>query len=275
MEEKKNNKGIIWVIIILIFLILGLIGYIVYDKVVLENNSMNNNVLNNTTTTTTTIKNQETLTEEEINKYLSYVPFSLLHEDAYHSNSTNINNVNKAAILFTVFHHDSLENSTYGDNENCFGESCIIEESFNKKLEEMYNVKIDSFKSVYVESEKWKNFESYLLLKEGHYFELGYGGGKYKSQVSNISSEILNEQLIIYEQIGIIVQHAGEVNVYNGGKSIKEYTHTSEGNFDGINLEELAEQYVKDNINEFNKYKHIFKKNSDGTYYWYSTEVVK
>jgi len=51
MEEKKNNKGIVWLIIILIVLILGLIGYIVYDKVVLDNNKENN------TTTTTTEKN--------------------------------------------------------------------------------------------------------------------------------------------------------------------------------------------------------------------------
>lgn len=33
MEEKKNSKGLILVIVILIVLVLGLIGYIVYDKV--------------------------------------------------------------------------------------------------------------------------------------------------------------------------------------------------------------------------------------------------
>jgi len=38
MEEKKNNKGIIWLITILIVLIIGLVGYIVYDKIILENN---------------------------------------------------------------------------------------------------------------------------------------------------------------------------------------------------------------------------------------------
>ena len=36
MEEKKNNKGLVWLIVILIILVLGLVGYIVYDKVILN-----------------------------------------------------------------------------------------------------------------------------------------------------------------------------------------------------------------------------------------------
>ena len=62
MEEKKNNKGIVWLIIILIVLILGLIGYIVYDKVVLNNNSINKNEENNTTT----ITNEKNNIEKEV-----------------------------------------------------------------------------------------------------------------------------------------------------------------------------------------------------------------
>jgi len=50
MEEKKNNKGLVWIIIILIILVLGLVGYIVYDKVLVQNKTISNN--NNTNTTT-------------------------------------------------------------------------------------------------------------------------------------------------------------------------------------------------------------------------------
>ena len=38
MEEKKNNKGLVWLIVILIILVLGLVGYIVYDKVLSKDN---------------------------------------------------------------------------------------------------------------------------------------------------------------------------------------------------------------------------------------------
>ena len=31
MEEKKNNKGLVWLIIILIVLVLGVASYIIYE----------------------------------------------------------------------------------------------------------------------------------------------------------------------------------------------------------------------------------------------------
>lgn len=45
MKEKKNNKEIIWLIVVLIVLVLGLGGYIVYDKVV-TNDNINNEKIN-------------------------------------------------------------------------------------------------------------------------------------------------------------------------------------------------------------------------------------
>lgn len=57
MEEKKNNKGILWLVIILIVLVLGLVGYIVLDKVLSEDKASTNN--NETNATTTMIKNND------------------------------------------------------------------------------------------------------------------------------------------------------------------------------------------------------------------------
>ena len=53
MEEKKNNKGLVWLIVILIILVLGLVGYIIYDKTIKDDNQLLNN---NTTTTTTKVE---------------------------------------------------------------------------------------------------------------------------------------------------------------------------------------------------------------------------
>jgi len=59
MEEKKNNKGLIWLIVVLIIMILGLVGYIVYDKVLLnDKNPINNNNTNTTTTENSSIENE-------------------------------------------------------------------------------------------------------------------------------------------------------------------------------------------------------------------------
>lgn len=62
MEEKKNNKGLIWLIVILIVLVLGLVGYIVCDNVLKDNNELSNN--SNITSTTTTVNNNEYLIKE-------------------------------------------------------------------------------------------------------------------------------------------------------------------------------------------------------------------
>lgn len=57
MEEKKNNKGLIWLIVILIVLVLGLVGYIVFDKVLSKDKTHINN--NAPTTTTTKVSSEE------------------------------------------------------------------------------------------------------------------------------------------------------------------------------------------------------------------------
>lgn len=43
MEEMKNSKGIIWLIVVLIVLVLELGGYIVYDKLIKADNESNIN----------------------------------------------------------------------------------------------------------------------------------------------------------------------------------------------------------------------------------------
>lgn len=62
MEENKNSKGLIWLIIILIIVILGLIGFIVYDKVL----SNDKEVIREATTTTTTQTVQNNKNDENI-----------------------------------------------------------------------------------------------------------------------------------------------------------------------------------------------------------------
>ena len=41
-----------------------------------------------------------------------------------------------------------------------------------------------------------------------------------------------------------------------------------------ITSAEFKEQYIKDNLSDFNTYKHTFKLSGNGKYYWYSTEVI-
>ena len=55
----------------------------------------------------------------------------------------------------------------------------------------------------------------------------------------------------------------------NGSEFIIEYALCGETGYVGD-----YEEYIKDNFSNFNTYKHTFKLNSNGKYYWYSTEVI-
>lgn len=263
MEEKKNNKGLIGVIIVLIVLVLGLVGFIVYDKV-LKDDKMTNN--ENTITKTNKEEVDKKLTEEELENYLNYVPLSQLGKDAYSGENMNLNTIDKISLLFNS-NRETEKN--LNDKSQYFG--CVKEQDFNTKIKQMYNMDINNFKSEVKDNETW--IESYLILKDEYYCELGYGGHKYKSKNSNVSYDIDENNLIITEQVGIINEAGGHVTVYNGKNIIKEY---SSDNLieDNTNYEEVAEEYVKNNIEEFNTYKHTFKQHKDGTYYWYSTELA-
>lgn len=57
MEETKKNKRFIWLIVILIILVLGLVGYIIYDKLLKVDKVIPNNDKTKITTTTT-LKNE-------------------------------------------------------------------------------------------------------------------------------------------------------------------------------------------------------------------------
>lgn len=61
MEERKSNNGLIWLIVILIVLVLGLMGYIIYDKVL--SNDKEKLTGNNTITTTTEVKDNTLIYE--------------------------------------------------------------------------------------------------------------------------------------------------------------------------------------------------------------------
>ena len=277
--ENKNYKGLVWLVIILIILVVALMGFIVYREFYSEDKPSVDN-----TNTTAKVEEQKKLTEEEIKKYLSYVPFSHLHDDAYIGEKISISNIDKAAILFTIYNSGNLDvilsfededNSFRGTyDEKCVGEFCVKEKEFNDLLKKMYNITISDFKQKYLKEENANVYEEYLYNKNGYYYEIGgYGATKEKSDKNVVLYEIINNELVIKEQIGFISGEFEDATVWNGNDLVK--TFEDDSCVENNKCREQAQEYVKNNINSFNTYKHTFKQHDDGTYYWYSTEVVK
>ena len=67
MENKKNSKGLIVLLIILVLCVLGLAGYIVYDKVLSKNKKTIN--ANNTSTITQKILGTDKNNKNILMKY--------------------------------------------------------------------------------------------------------------------------------------------------------------------------------------------------------------
>jgi len=66
MAEKKSNKGLVWLIVVLMILVLGLVGYILYDKVLKDNK-----VLTNDNNEVNTLENDDSDKKENKNNILS------------------------------------------------------------------------------------------------------------------------------------------------------------------------------------------------------------
>lgn len=92
MEEKKNNKEPIWLIISLIALVLGLIGFIVYDKVLKVDKTISNSNITSTTITTTTVKNSS----EKIQKKDRIIEF----DSHTNTNGENLNHLDLVPYLY-------------------------------------------------------------------------------------------------------------------------------------------------------------------------------
>ncbi|MGM9881779.1 MAG: hypothetical protein ACI31S_02925 [Bacilli bacterium] len=101
MENKKSNKGLYIIIVILCILILGLGTYIIYDKLIANNQLIDssNNSIND--------KANETVDEKQNNSleksYLGYWYESEQHSKDQNANSLNIKNVNGNKILMDLY----------------------------------------------------------------------------------------------------------------------------------------------------------------------------
>jgi len=264
-----------------------------------EKNNIQNNIPDNEDNSNKNNKQVE-LNEKEIEKYLSYVPFldaSLVlndtYIDAYDGNKNTIDKINKEIILYNVYkntkEHIFKENEQrpifYNldicNNEPCnedFIDSYYKESDINGNLLKMYN--INSLKFDYLA------IPGGGLFYQNSYYGTHFGAGSeaYYKFSKNITS-VKTQDYITIEEEAIFLREASYDNdsILKEGKNLlKIYKNTSDMK---NNKNVLKSIYIDNNIEKehinlenygnftYTKYKHTFKKNNEG-YYWYRTEVV-
>lgn len=256
---RQNTKYFI------LFIIFILIGFIIYVERTLSDKT---EITSNRTT-----NSKETLLDDEIEEYLSYVPTSTYYKfDAYSGKIVTKDNINEKILLENIFYksekYDSIEIIKHKFCGECQADIYVLESTFIDMAKKMYNLDNINETSFYCDD------LSVLVEKSDNY----YGGIKsagnifYKKINFNINYEINNSELFIYEKSGFIFKNSvGEFELYkyNKFKLIKTYS----SNLNLTSVIEQTKEYMNDNIKEFAEFKHIFKKYNDN-YYWYSTEIV-
>lgn len=277
-ETKRINKGIIIVIVLLIIVILSLIGYIIYEKI--ENDKTKQN-LNNITTSSTITNKSNKLSDKELEEYLSYVPIKPetdlisnyneyydYDEDAYSGKIENINNINEKLLLAYAYNNaketnteEEITSNMCGDTSKCRADKYVLETDLISEMKKMYNINTINSKSFKISGGIVEQNEKYYLA----FMNLGASPINKINKILNY--EFNNEDLVIYEKAGFIVDLQGEISILkttNKDDITKEDPYTNKDD---------ATKYIEENINEFNTYKHTFKLNENNSYYWYSTEL--
>lgn len=279
-DTKKINKGIITVIILLILVILSLIGYIIYEKIKSDRTLQNSNNIKTSTSTTTKI-NIIKPSDKEIEEFLSYVPIKPetdlisnyneyydYDEDAYSGKIENINNINEKLLLAYAYNNaketnteEEITSNMCGDTSKCRADKYVLETDLISEMKKMYNINTINSKSFKISGGIVEQNEKYYLA----FMNLGAYPINKINKILNY--EFNNEDLVIYEKAGFIVDLQGKISILkttNKNDITKEDPYTNKDD---------ATKYIEKNINEFNTYKHTFKLNENNNYYWYSTEL--
>lgn len=280
-ETKKINKGIIIVIVLLIIVILSLIGYIIYEKI--ENDKTKQN-LNNITTSSTITNKSNKLSDKELEEYLSYVPISNFYEnDAYSGKKIDANKIEKNILYENVINKcENIKNinesisTKYCNEEECKHANHYNVSEFYDKLKTMYNI---NGKTLDITDFDTTN---YGVSKTNNYLIAVQNSSDTRfTKVNKIKNyKITENELIIYEQAGLIIEEGGFIGIYkyhiinDENTFVKKYQLSNdEDESKLLDYYNSAKEYIEENINEFNTYKHTFKLNENNSYYWYSTEL--
>lgn len=280
MKSVERSIYIVIIIILVACLASGTTYMIMKDKndnKINDNESNNQDAENNDTEKIEDKEEQITLSESELETYLNYVPYrgNILKNDnninPYLQNLkvTDLNDINLTEYAIRL--------ANFEDLDYIFEEDYLIKISANEVksiLKSVYNKSIEYFKTGKDNNnQEYYNINCLSLLYENNFFYGRFGCGDAETKVGVVDNyKLENNNLIIYEYAGLLDDLIGKIYNIKNNQTIT--------NIEIGYQEDLAEtiakatKYIKENKIKFTKYKHTFKKNNTG-YYWYSTEYIE
>ena len=267
----KKNSIIDIIIIVLACALTGTITYILMDQKDNKPETKENenkpleNPVEKPNEKPTEKEEEKTLSNSELKKYLNYVPRDIMNEKQNMYKYPNKNN-NLSVNILLGSTLDYAINNTKIATEDSYGDGFLLPKTeIDNLLKRLYNKDIIKFS----EKEEIVSFSCMQVSLENNNYHLTGGCDDEEEHISVIDTyKATEKELIIYEySANLFLDFNGIGNIWALEDYKNSYTYKDDSqNFD-------AEKYLKENKSKFTKYKHTFKKGSDG-YYWYNTESV-
>lgn len=311
MENKENKKpkGLIVLVVVLSILLCLSVGYICYDKFY-TGNSDTTNTENNNSNNNENKQEDIILTEDEVKKLhdnLLVGDYGLYFDKKMDINTVDKNYIISYAIMkyvsennielgYGFFHECGNGNVQFCNTENhtVSKESVVFvsKTAVDNEVKNMFNINSINVKNR-SKFEVPNSFANFVYFNEdnGFYFIDAIPGDGY---ITNYGDKMIN-----YGQYGdelhIYSNHFG-CNWYGGGycvlsrndseskqddvvvavdkELLEDETVIGDKKIktsDGFDFDYIFEKYG----DKMDKYKTVFKKASDGKYYWFSSELVR
>ena len=290
MEEKnKKGKGSTLVIILLLIIILGLVGYIYYTSTIAPKETKQEESISQST------EEGSVISDSLINALLDLVPeaeFPIIKQNSdinevdhyvvlpYDETHNSIDTIDESILNEMAFNSASEKYGTIDstDKSEIQPAACISREHFDKELKQNYNKTAERY---YDYKEVPNGTGNQISITENSVCIANASGGIVTHSIfSKTDKSIYNgDNIEIYVSIlfvDSIPDSDGEnmaiFNDYNFSNKLEESVKKIESHEDYIIIESnMMSKYYK----QASKYKHTFKPNDDGGYYWYSTEKVE
>ena len=269
-EKKKSSKGLICLVIILLLVVCGLVGYIVYDKVVLSNpkdNTEEKNIKNNSKKDEKKEEESIDFSDAELEKYVGYfpgAPGALQEKDEIKASTMSIGSKIHFISHMVLSKEQLLKPEEFINEGNSQYDAFILESDVKDAVELVYGPNTYS--------------KTTFNLGCGDYV-LNETAGKYytKTGCGSTSAIIVSNEIIDYEatksKLEITTSYAfldGMTNKINKdyGISIDDY------NGDANTAKDYLKEYVKTNKDKLNHIVYSFE-SSDGVNYYFTSMIKK
>ena len=285
MEETRKSKGLIITLIIIIAVLLGVIGYFVYDKYLTDNTT----VENNTKGDKNTVKGEELSLSNDVvveleKKLASIHNYCIVYDYFYTGNDVYTSTISNDDKIDSVINYLDLY-SSYKDSK-------LFNNAYYYVLsdETVTNIK-ETIKDLFGKDQEFNPGTSYtsssaIIYVDGKYLLAQNGCGFEGNRALSFTDKAIktDDEIKIYKVVGYYfptgyneaAKNKSILTTDKDGNNIIASKTSNKTATDWMTTEwDYFTEQLKNNADQFDSYVFTFKLDSTGNYYFYSSEIVK